>query len=51
MRLRSLRFAEQCEKMSKVARDPDNRERLKGMAAAWRKLADAGETQTAPTTH
>jgi len=42
-----MRFAEQCEQMAKVARDGDNRQRLKYMADAWRKLAEgvpAGKT-------
>ena len=38
-----LRFAQECEDMSKIARHPENRERLLEMAAAWRALAKMAE--------
>lgn len=38
-----LRFAKECEEMSKVARHAENRERLVEMAAAWRALAKMAE--------
>jgi hypothetical protein len=43
-----LRFAKECEEMSKVARHDENRQRLVEMAAAWRALAKMAEDN--PTT-
>ena len=42
-----LRFAQECEDMSKIARHPENRERLVEMAAAWRALAKMAEDKAA----
>lgn len=45
-----LRFARECEEMSKIARQAENRERLVEMAAAWRalaKMADEAESGAA----
>jgi len=43
-----LRFAKECEEMSKVARHDENRQRLVEMAAAWRALAKMAEGGPAP---
>jgi hypothetical protein len=43
-----LRFARECEDMSKIARHPENRERLIEMAAAWRALAKMAEQNQTP---
>ena len=44
-----LRFARECEEMSKVARHSENRDRLVEMAAAWRALAKmAGDGPSTP---
>ena len=43
-----LRFAQECEDMSKVARHEENRDRLVEMAAAWRALANMADEGSAP---
>jgi len=43
-----LRYADQCEAMSKIARHAENRIRLIEMAAKWRELAKTAPAPAKP---